>query len=315
MHSILFICPYFGKLPESQFPLWLQSCQYNPTINWLVVTDDRTEYHYPSNVKVEYTTWDMFRQRVQSNFDFPIALNKPYKLCDYKPAYGDIFKEEVIGYDFWGHTDTSDTIYGDLRHFLTEEKLKDAEKVCLLGHFSLYRNTPKRNRRYTLPNKSGIKYEEIFTTDKSRAFDEFCSNSINRIYREYGFNIVEIPDICFDVAPPDKFNHNFTRHILNDTWTCYYPPESHGWIILWEKGKLYAIWRMGWVKLRKKEFGYVHLQKRKMTGTVPDNKSFLAVPNKFVKAPLFITVFHFIYYSYLPHLKQRLIRSWSNKNT
>ena len=54
MFSIVFICPYFGKLPKGQFPLWLKSCENNPTIDWIIFTDDRTRYNYPKNVKVTY---------------------------------------------------------------------------------------------------------------------------------------------------------------------------------------------------------------------------------------------------------------------
>ena len=92
MKTILFICPYFGKLPIAHMKLWLLSCEKNPTINWLILTDDYTEeLKYPSNVKVVYTTLEAIKQQVQKMFDFPIYLDHPYKLCDYKPAYGYIF--------------------------------------------------------------------------------------------------------------------------------------------------------------------------------------------------------------------------------
>ena len=31
MKTILFICPYFGKLPIAHMKLWLLSCEKNPT--------------------------------------------------------------------------------------------------------------------------------------------------------------------------------------------------------------------------------------------------------------------------------------------
>ena len=73
MKTILFICPYFGKLPIAHMKLWLLSCEKNPTINWLILTDDYTEeLKYPSNVKVVYTTLEAIKQQVQKMFDFPI---------------------------------------------------------------------------------------------------------------------------------------------------------------------------------------------------------------------------------------------------
>ena len=55
--------------------------------------------------------------------DFEIVLNEPYDLCDFKVAYGEIFQEYLEPYDFWGFCDC-DLIYGDIRHFLTEELLE-----------------------------------------------------------------------------------------------------------------------------------------------------------------------------------------------
>ena len=92
MKRILFICPYFGNLPIAHMKLWLLSCELNPTIDWLILTDDHTqELSFPSNVKVIYTTLDEIKQQAQKLFDFPIYLDRPYKLCDYKPAYCYIF--------------------------------------------------------------------------------------------------------------------------------------------------------------------------------------------------------------------------------
>ena len=56
MNSICYVVPYFGTLPKTSFRLWLKSCKANPTVNWIIFTDDKTEYDYPDNVKVYYTT-------------------------------------------------------------------------------------------------------------------------------------------------------------------------------------------------------------------------------------------------------------------
>lgn len=75
MKTILFICPYFGKLPIAHMKLWLLSCEKNPTINWLILTDDYTEeLKYPSNVKVVYTTLEAIKQQVQRCLTFLYIL-------------------------------------------------------------------------------------------------------------------------------------------------------------------------------------------------------------------------------------------------
>ena len=103
-YSIAYIIPYFGRL-RSDIELWLLSVKYNPTIDWILYTDDRTEYSYPPNVKVKYTTFEAIQCRIQSLFDFEVTLNTPYKLCDYKVAYGEAFADDLKDYDFWGYCD------------------------------------------------------------------------------------------------------------------------------------------------------------------------------------------------------------------
>ncbi|HFR3480759.1 TPA: DUF6625 family protein, partial [Streptococcus suis] len=42
MKTIRFICPYFGNLPKDILPFWIQSCKYNPSIEWYIFTDDES---------------------------------------------------------------------------------------------------------------------------------------------------------------------------------------------------------------------------------------------------------------------------------
>lgn len=62
MPKIIIILPYFGKF-DSLFIFWLQSCAYNNTIDFLVITDDKTKYNYPQNVKVVYDTFMRLREK------------------------------------------------------------------------------------------------------------------------------------------------------------------------------------------------------------------------------------------------------------
>lgn len=176
-HKIRMIVPYFGKLPEV-FPIWLKSCEYNKTIDFLVYTDDKTRYDWPDNVVVRYTTFDKIRKLVQSKFDFEIALNAPYKLCDFKPAYGYIFSEDLVGYDFWGHCDI-DLIWGNIRKFVTEELLDKYDKLFTHGHFVLYRNTTEVNNWFReLPQIPDHTWKQVFQSDESWAFDEAGGKSL-----------------------------------------------------------------------------------------------------------------------------------------
>lgn len=119
MYKIIYINLYFGSLPNN-FQLYLKSCKYNSTVDWLIFTDDNTEYDYPENVKVKYTSFDKISKLIARNFDYDIVLDRPYKLCAYRPAYGQIFKDYIKEYDFWGYCDF-DMLWGDIRKFYTDE--------------------------------------------------------------------------------------------------------------------------------------------------------------------------------------------------
>lgn len=177
MKSIVYIVPYFGKFPKS-FQFWLMSCGTNPTIKWLIFTDDHTEYNYPENVKVTYCTFDSVKERIQNHFDFAVCLDKPYKLCDFRPAYGEIFADELKGYDFWGHCDI-DMVFGDIRQFITDDILDEYDKIGNQGHSTLYRNTPEVNARYKTVVDPATDYKTVFTSEQGFCFDE---PAMERIY-------------------------------------------------------------------------------------------------------------------------------------
>ena len=50
------------------------------------------------------------------------------KLCDYKPAYGLIFEDELIGYDYWGFCDT-DILLGDIYQFLEDYEFSQKNMI------------------------------------------------------------------------------------------------------------------------------------------------------------------------------------------
>ena len=110
MKSIAFIVPYFGRFPIN-YQLWLESCRRNPSIDFLIFTDDCTKYEYPKNVKLFHMDFKDIKQKIQKLYNFSLRLENPYKLCDFRPAYGEIFEEFLKGYDYWGHCDI-DLIWG-----------------------------------------------------------------------------------------------------------------------------------------------------------------------------------------------------------
>ena len=141
MKSIVVIFPYFGTLPP-QYKMWRASALSNADIDFLFFTNCDVEP--ANNIKVYRMSFDQFREMVQNKFDFPIVLDRPYKICDYRPAFAYILSDYVKGYDFWGWGDL-DVVYGDIRHFVTDEVLSRYKMISGFGHFTLYRNDEYTN--------------------------------------------------------------------------------------------------------------------------------------------------------------------------
>lgn len=98
MKKIRLIIPYFGKLPKF-FPYFLLTAQRNEKIDFLIYTDqkvDQFELLNAENIEFKTLSFEDFREKVQSKFDFEISLKTPYKLCDYKVAYGFIFFKQFL---------------------------------------------------------------------------------------------------------------------------------------------------------------------------------------------------------------------------
>ena len=161
MKKICLINSYFGKWP-SYFPYFLKSCEYNPNINWLIFTDCGKPNNYPENVRIIDFTLKDLNKLASKKLGFKINVKKPYKICDLRPAFGEIFKDYLKDYDFWGNTDL-DIMYGNIRNFITKEVLSRyniirGRKGTLAGHFTIYKKNKKINNLF----KKNKDYKKIF---------------------------------------------------------------------------------------------------------------------------------------------------------
>lgn len=188
MKKIVLITCYFGKFPW-YIPLFIKSCGYNPTIDFLIYSDCNSEYKVPDNFKIVPFTLDKFNRLATQKLGFDISVKLPYKLCDFKPAYGVIFNDDVKDYDFWGITDI-DIVFGRIREFMSEELLERYEVVSVrndypTGSFMLFKNTYEINNLYTKSKD----YKRVFTSDTHYCFDE-CN--FKQVYLQNGGDIFEI---------------------------------------------------------------------------------------------------------------------------
>ena len=273
INRFAFIIPYFGKLPH-WFQFWLNSCGNNPHIDWLLFTDDHYPFRYPKNVLVHYCSFEDIRQLVQKNFDFEIKLHKPYKLCAYKPAYGEIFSEFLSDYIFWGYCDI-DLIWGNLEKWLCRKDVFDYDRISHWGHCSLYKNVNEINAIYRTQIDGVNYYRDVYTRENLYGFDEECG--MNVFARSLGLKEFIFPFI--------DLNSEIVTHSFSMTYTSdpFYADNLDNVCFSVNSEKLIMNAIKSNKELYTKEVAYVHLQRRRMRIEVDDSvDKYLIVPNKFI---------------------------------
>jgi hypothetical protein len=170
--SITLLTCWYGPYPW-YLPYFIHSCAYNPTVDFIIITDNSEPVqNKPDNVKFVYKTLNEIKREASLKLGFAVNIDRPYKLCDYKPAYGFLFPEIIKGYDFWGQSDL-DIICGSIREFITSEMLSKYDFISLrhdytTGCFALYRNTEKMNS-FFMRSKD---YKAVFSNPQHYCFDE-----------------------------------------------------------------------------------------------------------------------------------------------
>lgn len=270
MKKACFVIPYFGKF-NNYFQLFLNSCSYNADYDWLIFTDDRCDFQYPENVRVVYTTFSELKETIQKKFSFDIALNKPYKLCDFKPAYGYIFEEYLAGYPFWGHCDT-DLIWGCISHFIADDDWLAFDKIGILGHCTLYRNTYDVNRLFL----ATARHKEVYSNPENCSFDEEFHDSINGIFSAAGKRV----DMREHQANIYTKSSDFRLTGYNADHSKYLVENRKKAVFIWREGILTRYLKSG-NGIGKKEYMYLHMQSRPMQVRAACENMFKIIPNAF----------------------------------
>lgn len=254
-YRICLIGIYIGK-QNTMFSTWLKSCGFNPTVNWLVITDRKITYALPSNVINKVMTFEELIERIQGNFDFPITLTKPYKLCDYRVCYGEVFAEEMKEYDFWGYCDF-DVIWGDIRKFITDDILSKYDRIMTNGHMTLMRNSPNTNSLYRTLHRDDVwDFRKVFQVEKTRSFDEW-GGANNRgtswLFSKSGIPVFKRDDFFCDVLyrPYGMVSVTYSMESV----------ESRRCVLFFDKGKLFALSDAGG-SVTEKEVMYAHIPRR-----------------------------------------------------
>lgn len=169
--GVCFVVVWFGPWPP-WMPFFLLSCSRNPEFHWMIWSDRSTAPPCPANVSIRPLSRTELERRVSNALDAEFHLAADYKLCDLKPAYGDLFSSELAPWEFWGYVDL-DVVYGTLADFITPSDLEACDILTsatriLAGHFTILRNTPALRRLY----RQCPEHVSAIQAAEHRAFDE-----------------------------------------------------------------------------------------------------------------------------------------------
>ena len=234
--------------------MWLRSVAYNPTVDFLLVTDISYDKPYPPNVKVIDMTFGCLKARIQANFDFTISLDIPYKLCDYKPTWGLVFQNELASYDYWGYCDI-DQVFGAIRDFVTDRVLDRYPRVGYLGHFSLFRNCTELNLLF-MQSGALFDYRSVYSSSCPHAFDE--ATGLLQITLRHNIHVYTSP--CYADIRVSRRRFCLQSPLTNRPFQVFY----------WDAGHVYRAYLDDNDEVSVDEYLYLHFQKKSPT-SVPQN--------------------------------------------
>lgn len=279
------VCCYFGKWP-AHFQMWLSTCSYNLQVTFWLVTDIPMEgYQVPDNVKVCRMSFTEVGERIQKTFpDINVCVDRPYKLCDFKTAYGNIFVDLFEGYDYWGFYDI-DTLWGDIVKFIPENHDSHLIKIFPCGHLSFIRNVAPWNKVYELVNnvegtpcrnnmegKSVATWQDCFSSPESHYYDEEggLEPMFDALKKTAGAKDI-YSGVDFDnILPPWRFDHFYCIN---------FPEKSRCLVYSFEEGHLYKHYLQGITHICE-EISYLHASKRHIKVCTYDFSRFVIYPSR-----------------------------------
>lgn len=242
LKKCLIIC-WYGKIPD-YYELWKYSCKKNLDYDFFIFTDQKIKNDV-SNIKIINMKFSSMKQLIEDKLNINVNFSKPYKLCDFRPAYGVIFEDYIREYDYWGHCDL-DQFFGRISNFITDEIIGNYERINHNGHFVLYKNIQKINNLFK-EHGSLFTWNEVFSNLENYAFDEYTG--INRIVEKNSilqFNSNQFADI------DKRFSRYKTVNHIN------YPKQ----IFVYDNGNIFRYIFNGKKIVKLDEFFYIHFQKK-----------------------------------------------------
>lgn len=263
MHfKVCIMVVYFGTLP-SMFPFFLESCGKNPEFNWLMITDAVLEEEtIPNNFDILKMTFAHFQEIVKERISRQCEINHPYKICDYKVAFGYLFKEHLVEYDFWGWSDC-DVIFGNLSHFISDDVLLHNDKIYTFGHLTLMRNNDICINLFREMDTDGKNCLEAFCQSANCGIDEQLINKIAthrklKVYKKIDFVDMDIYYHRIMCCGRNALIFALGKHVSIDEAPRNYKKQA----FYYSDGRIFRVY----VKkhtIEEEEFAYFHYRNKK----------------------------------------------------
>ncbi|WP_342743073.1 DUF6625 family protein [Methylobacillus rhizosphaerae] len=256
-NTIRIIIPYFGNWPF-WMPVFLESCRYNSTIDWLIYTDCTIPKNCPDNVKVIQVSFRAYCTYLSSRLQMDFYPDSAYKLCDIKPMLGHVHHDEIAGYDFWGFGDI-DVVYGNLRAYFTRERLSHYDLFSMharriSGHLCLLRNTPEMNTAFQKVSN----WPNMLADHAHVAFDE---KAFSKIFLRHKNSAALVQWLAKKIDPwleKAEFNETYTTPNARIKWRNDSGDFPEKWY--WSRGQVsndldqgyyfpyfhFMEWKKGW---------------------------------------------------------------------
>ena len=298
MKKACLILPFFGKVTHWN-NFFFKSLAFNVKFDWLIFSDISFPGKLPLNVRIIRLTLDDFNKIVSNELNFTTNIDHPYKICDFKPAFGYLFSKYIKDYEYWGYCDM-DVIFGDLDSFLAEPITLDFDIISpddsfFPGHFCLCKNHENITNLFL----KATNYQKIFSSNKYHYFDEFYHpkgiSISKKVLKNRIKKVVKMNRIRYLINTNKSFKILFTlikKHIkvkskdeqnlvdfnslieyysrtgrikvcknqIYDSDTRQYRLGYKGWCIKWDNGKL--------INSESKEILYFHFPLTKYNGSL-----------------------------------------------
>lgn len=267
---------YFGKAPNN-ITIWAKSASFNTDIDFLIYTNSNSFNvikNLYSNIIVRPMTTSLFLEKCSKCFGFVPSLDSAYKLCDYKVAYGDIFKNDIQKYSFWGFFDF-DVVFGNINKFLPDEIFEKYENISIWGHLSFLRNNNKMRELYKQQAlNASVNYPDVFKNSYIWITDEYIRKLL---LIQNNITSFDTTDLICDMSVLHKSFRNVFNKKISDGFICSFYDGTL--LCHYKKDK----------QICTEEILYIHLQKRKMKNDVVSlDKPIIIKPNQYINTNNFL---------------------------